>query len=75
MIFVTLDKLYHGFNMIMSISAQHLFHDNFLFYDFRVPDWNSVLPVKQQVVIKLVKKIFNVFVCKKVKFVHSFNVA
>ena len=75
MIFVTLDKLYHGFNKILSISALHLFYDNFLFYDFRVPDWNSVLPVKQQVVIKFVKKIFNVFVCKKVKFVHSFSVA
>ena len=66
MIFVTLDKLYHGLNKIMPVFALHLFHDNFIFYDFRASDQNSVLPVKQQVVIKLVKKIFNVFVCKEV---------
>ena len=56
MIVVTLDKLYHGFNKILQVFALHLFHDNFIFCDFRASDRNSVLPVKQQVVIKLVKK-------------------
>ena len=46
MIFVTLDKLYHGFNKILPVSVLQLFHDNFISYDFRVPDQNSVLPVK-----------------------------
>ena len=57
MIFVTLDNLYHGFNKTLPVSAPHLFHDNFIFYDFRVPYQNSALPVKQKVVVKL-----NVFV-------------
>ena len=62
MIFVALNKLYHGFKKILPISVLRLFHNNFIFYNLSVPDRDRVLPTKQQVVVKLVKKIFNVFV-------------
>ena len=65
MIFVTLDKLYGRFNKILLVSALHIFHDNFIFYDFKVPDWNSVLPIKQEVVVNLVKRYLMFLFAKK----------
>ena len=56
MTFVALNKLYHGFKRILPVSVVHLFHDNFIFYNLRVPEQDRVLPAKQQIVIKLVKK-------------------
>ena len=54
MIFVNLEP-YHGFNKILPVSVLDLFHDNFIFYNLRVPDRHRVLPVKHQIVVKLVK--------------------
>ena len=71
--FVVFDKLYHGFSKTLTVTVLHLFHNNSIFYNLRVPDQDRVLPAKQQIVVEFLKKIFNVFLCKKVKLVHSFS--
>ena len=65
MIFVALNKLYYGFNKILPVSSLHLFHDNFIFYNLRVPDRDRALPSKQQIVVKLVKKYLTFLFIKK----------